>query len=144
MHSNPEEEYAFAHWIGRIRRALSREFEARVRNYEVTSPQFMVLRRLWNGDGILTSVLAAESGVDGATLTGVLDRLEARNRVRRERSTEDRRAVSIYLTDEGRALEDPLVKVVQELNRQALELLTPEEQSELVRLLRRVGEHIEP
>jgi DNA-binding MarR family transcriptional regulator len=136
------EEVPFTFWIGRIRKALTREFEARVRGWEITVPQFLVLRRLWEGDGVLTSVLAADTGIDGATLTGVLDRLEARGRVRRERSTEDRRAVIIFLAAEGQALKEPLLQAVGEVNRQALEALTPEEQHEMVRLLKRVGESL--
>jgi DNA-binding MarR family transcriptional regulator len=126
-------------WIGRIRKALVREFEARAREHDITVPQFMVLRRLWDGDGMPTSTLAGEVGSDGATLTGVLDRLETRGLIRRERCQEDRRAVRIYLTPAGWELEEPLLDLVARVNSQALEVLSEQEREELVRLLDRIG-----
>jgi DNA-binding MarR family transcriptional regulator len=129
----------FVFWLGRIRKALVREFETRARGFEITVPQFMVLRRLSEGDGMPTSVLAGEVGSDGATLTGVLDRLEARGLIRRERCLEDRRAVRIHITPAGRTLLEPLQEVVSQVNSHALEALSDGEKEELVRLLDRVG-----
>src|SRR5947208_14154548 len=111
------DELRLTFWIARLRKSLTREFEARARKCEITVPQFYVLRCLWARDGLLTTALAAESGSDGATLTGVLDRLEGRGLLRRERCTDDRRAVRIFLTPAGRALERPLLHVVADVNR---------------------------
>jgi MarR family transcriptional regulator, organic hydroperoxide resistance regulator len=129
-------------YIGRIRRALVREFDARSSALEITMPQFHVLRCLWRQDGVLTSALAGEAVVDGATLTGVLDRLEARGLIRRERSREDRRAVRIHLTPSGRDLERPLRSISAAVNDLALEGLNPQEREELVALLARVARNL--
>jgi MarR family transcriptional regulator, transcriptional regulator for hemolysin len=128
---------SFVYWIGRIRKALRREFEARAEALDITAAQFQVLRRLW--EGILTSTLASEVCSDGGTITGVLDRLEAKALIRRERSTEDRRAVRIYLTPAGRALEPPLMEIVAAVSEQALEGIAPEEREQLLRTLERIG-----
>ena len=129
----------FGFWIGRIRRALIREFEARSGELDITAAQFQVLRRLWAGDGMLVSVLASEIACHVANATGILDRLEAKGLIRRERSREDRRAVRIFLTDAGRTLEEPLSQVVAAVNHHALEGLDPRERADLFRLLERVG-----
>ena len=126
-------------WIGRIRRALIREFEARVGELDITAAQFQVLRRLWAGDGLLVSGLAGEINCHVANVTGILDRLEAKALICRERSAEDRRAVRIYLTEAGRALEEPLNRVVAAVNRHALEGLDARDRADLFRLLERVG-----
>ena len=129
-------------YIGRIRRALVREFEARASSLGITVPQFHVLRCLWREDAVPISRIASEAAVDGATLTGVLDRLEGRGLIRRERSREDRRAVRIYLTPAGKELEAPLHATAEAVNELALEGLRPEERQELVRLLDRVARNL--
>ena len=50
-------ESGFVFWVSRIRKALRCEFEARAEALDITASQFQVLRRLWEGDGILTSTL---------------------------------------------------------------------------------------
>lgn len=133
------DERRFSFQFGRIRKALRREFESRTAVFDITVAQFQVLLRLWSGDGLLTTVLAAEISSDCATITGVLDRLEGRGLIRRERCAEDRRAVRIFLTDSGRALEEPLMAALTAVEEQALEGLTPADRAELLRLLARVG-----
>ena len=97
-------ETIFISWIGRIRKALRHEFEVKAAPLDITAAQLQVLRRLWAGDGIPTSQLTSDAGSDGGTVTGVLDRLESKGLIRRERSDEDRRAVQIWLTPAGRDL----------------------------------------
>src|SRR5262249_40953726 len=112
---------SFIFWIGRIRKALRGEFEARAAALDITVPQFQVLHRLWQGDGILTSVLTRDIASDGGTITGLLDRLEAKALIRRERCPEDRRAVRVFLEPAGSELERPLMEILTALNEQALE-----------------------
>src|SRR5438046_451725 len=81
---------------GPVLRPLVRQFEARSGELGITAAQFQVLRRLWAGDGMLVSVLANEICCHVANATGILDRLEAKGLIRRERSLEDRRAVRIF------------------------------------------------
>lgn len=128
--------------IARIRKALRREFETRAAPLEITASQFQVLRRLWEGDGITTSVLTQDASSDGGTVTGILDRLESKGLIRRERSTQDRRAVQIWLTDEGRALEAPLLGIIDDINRLALDGLSERQQTQLLKVLDKVRDNI--
>ncbi|WP_309739273.1 MarR family winged helix-turn-helix transcriptional regulator, partial [Chamaesiphon sp. OTE_20_metabat_361] len=52
----------------------------------------------------------------GGTLTGVLDRMEDRGLVRRERDRQDRRICRIWLTDAGRELERVLPQLVADMH----------------------------
>jgi len=130
-------------WIVRLSKALRRAFEERAVALDVTVPQFQVLRCLWRGDGLQTSALAREAGSDYGTMTGVLDRLESKGWIRRERSSEDRRAVQIWLTPAGRALEEPLMEILNDLNQLALDGLAPEEQTQLIAALEKVGRNLD-
>ena len=135
-------ETSFVFWVSRIRKALRCEFEARTEALDITAAQFQVLFRLWQGDGILTSTLTRDICSDGGTITGLLDRLEAKALIRRERCVEDRRAVRVFLTPTGRELEQPLIEILSAINEQALEGIRPEERAQLVDTLRRVGENL--
>ena len=130
-------------WIGRIRKAVRREFDARAASLDITAAQVLVLKRLWEGDGILISVLTKEGGSDGGTVTGVLDRLESKALIRRERHQEDRRAVRIWLTDEGHALKTPVMEIVADINKKALFGLDKGQKKQLLETLTRVGENLD-
>ena len=135
-------ESGFVFWVSRIRKALRCEFEARAEALDITASQFQVLRRLWEGDGILTSTLTRDICSDGGTITGLLDRLEAKTLIRRARSAEDRRAVRVFLTPAGRELERPLMQILSAINEQALEGFSPDDRRQLVDALQRVGENL--
>ncbi len=129
--------------IGRIRKALKREFELRAAPLEITSSQLQVLRRLWQGDGITTSVLTCECASDGGTVTGILDRLERKELIRRERSHADRRVVQIWLTDAGRDLQEPLTNIIEEINQTALTGLNEKEREQLIEALEKVADNLD-
>jgi DNA-binding MarR family transcriptional regulator len=130
---------SFLFWIGRIRKAMRREFEKGAAPLDITAVQFQVLRRLWQGDGILISLLTRDICSDGGTITGLLDRLETKGLIRRERSAEDRRAWRVFLTPAGRDLEKPLMGILSCINEHALEGFSAEERAALLRALERVG-----
>jgi len=128
--------------LSRVRKALRHRFEARAAPLGITVPQYQVLRCLWQQDGLLTCALMRDSGLDAGTITGVLDRLEAKGFVRRERSEEDRRAVAIYLTPAGRELDAPLAKVIRDVSDEAVAGFGAVKRSDLLDLLGRMGENL--
>ena len=76
---------------------------------------FVVLWVTWIWEPIETRQIAEEGGFSKATLTGVLNTLEGRGYLTREKSKEDGRLVLVSLTDSGRKLMDSLFP---EFNRQ--------------------------
>ena len=128
--------------IARIRKALRREFELRAARLDITSSQLQVLRCLWRGDGLTVSALTCDSSSDGGTVTGVLDRLERKELIRRERSHADRRVVQIWLTDAGRELEKPLMQIIEEINEMALVGLDEAARQQLIGALETVADNL--
>jgi DNA-binding MarR family transcriptional regulator len=53
--------------------------------------------------------------VDPAALTRSLSRLETKGLIRRERSTQDRRVVHLFLTEQGRAVADHVPTVLADV-----------------------------
>ncbi|WP_375463306.1 MarR family winged helix-turn-helix transcriptional regulator [uncultured Methylobacterium sp.] len=93
--------YAAAHAFGRAYRTL-------LAAHELTYPQYLVLLVLWEEDGLTVKEIGTRLFLDSGTLTPLLNRLEAAGRVRRARDRADERQVSIFLTAEGRGLQEPL------------------------------------
>jgi len=125
-----------------ISRALRRLIAERAEELGITVSQLSVLWSLWQEDGVLTSKLIEGTNLDGGTITGVIDRLEAKGLVRRERDDEDRRVVRVFLTAAGSKLETPLRRIVAEVEDRALDGLTAAEVQRLNRMLDRVGENL--
>lgn len=67
----------------------------------LTVPQATVLFLLKEKDGRMMSELGQVLGVDNSAMTGLIDRLEKANFVRREAKREDRRALLIRITQAG-------------------------------------------
>jgi len=128
--------------LRRISRALRRRIADGAEAMGITPSQLSVLWSLWQEDGVLTSHLIESTGLDGGTITGVVDRLEAKGLVRRERSGEDRRVVRVFLTAAGRKLEAPLRRIIEDVEDRAVEGLSAAEVGRLLGMLDRVGENL--
>lgn len=71
--------------------------------------EIRLLKALGRLGAVPMSVLAEEQLTTQASVTGLVDDLEAKGLVQRERSTEDRRVINIAITEEGkRAMEQGL------------------------------------
>src|SRR5207248_7869202 len=86
---------------------VARDVEERLRPVGLTKPQAWLLMLLEpEGEGIPIAHLAEEMGCHSSNLTGVLDRLEARQAVRRVAHPSDRRVKMVRLTPEGASLRE--------------------------------------
>jgi DNA-binding MarR family transcriptional regulator len=133
----------FTQQLRRVRRALRTAFERRAAALDITVPQFQVLHCLWEKDGAPTSVIAREVCASGSTMTGILDRLEAKGLIVRRPSADDRRATHIHLTEAGHALEAPMMEIVSGINHKALAGFSDTARKQFMRGLEKVGENLE-
>ena len=69
----------------------------------LTGPQLACLRQIETGGAVTMTELAGAISLSPATVSGILDRLEARELVCRERQSDDKRRVLVTLTKAGRA-----------------------------------------
>lgn len=106
---------------------------------KLTITQFGVLEVLFHLGPLYQRDLAEKLLKSGGNITLVIDNLEKRELVKRERQVEDRRCVRVCLTDKGQQLISQIfpshvAAVVNEMS-----ILTASEQEELGRLCRRLG-----
>jgi len=109
-----------------------------VSKYHLTAVQGMVMNFLGQEDEITSSELGKRTGLDSATLTGILDRLEAAELLERRRHPDDRRAIQVCLTGKGSETAKEIYEMSLEANKTFLASLSPEEISTLKGLLEKV------
>jgi DNA-binding MarR family transcriptional regulator len=110
----------------------------KVGELNITPVQALVLGFLSDEDRITSSELGKRSELDSATMTGILDRLEAAGLIERQGNPADRRSIKIHLTEQGKALAGEAVRIIAEANREFLAILTEQEQEELRSLIRKL------
>src|SRR5690606_31445035 len=82
--------------------SLLREVDARMQPLELTAMQWEPLLLLSRGRADTVAGLARECQMDCGAMTRMLDRLEQKQLVQRQRNDSDRRVVNLALTDKGR------------------------------------------
>jgi len=122
-----------------LRDGLEEAFEG----HGLTFVQWVTLMRLRDDPALTAGDLCRDLHHDTGAFTRVLDHLEGRGLVRRERSAEDRRVVRLHLTPEGRQAVQGMVPIVVERLNDALQDFSAAEVATLARLLRRLTERLE-
>lgn len=97
--------------------------------------QESVLCHLWNEDGLTPSELAQRLGVQPATVSKMLSRMERSGLISGCRDATDGRITRLHLTDAGQALFQPVQEAWSAVDRQILADFTLEERVLLRRLL---------
>jgi DNA-binding MarR family transcriptional regulator len=80
--------------------------------------------------------LAGYLGLEKSTISGLVDRAEQRGLLARARSGDDRRAVEVFMTDEGRRLAETVEADVRRALDPAIERLDQTRRTTLTQLLR--------
>ncbi len=112
--------YSLGYRIKLLSQVMGRKFQERLEPFGLTTFHWVVLCCLWEDDGLATSSIGERLQQVGGTLTGVLDRMEERGLVRRERDTRDRRIWRIWLTEAGKQLEEVLPPIAVEIREEAM------------------------
>ena len=99
---------------------------------------FVVLWVSWIWEPIETRTIAEEGGFSKATLTGVLQTLESRGLIKRNRSLEDKRLVLVTLTAKGRKLMLTLFPEFNKHEQEVLSGLSAQQKRELATALRKI------
>jgi DNA-binding MarR family transcriptional regulator len=102
--SQPREEgLSVGHLMSRARTSLLAGLDAELERFGLSGMHFAVLKHLVEGAADSAADLCRYMHYDTGAMTRILDRLEQKGLVRRERCREDRRVVFLRLTPGGRA-----------------------------------------
>lgn len=105
----------------------------------LTAPQLLILQAIRGLGAISISKLSNEVSLSQATVTNIIDRMEARELVTRHRSTLDKRVVHATLTEKGEAMVVEAPTPLQDTFSKRFAALEDWEQSMIVAALQRVA-----
>ena len=119
--------------------AMKSRIDAKNSIGDLSGSQYGTLEMLYYLGPLTQKDIGQKLLISKSNVVTVIDNLEARRFVKRQRSLEDRRCVFIHLTEEGRAEIEQVIPVHVRAITQEMNFLTPEEQKSLGRLCRKLG-----
>ena len=128
--------------IARVRMAWLDELDTRLAPLDLKAQDYIVLLMLATGNDTASSICSVISHDPGA-MTRKIDALEKRGLVRRVRSAEDRRAIKLELTSEGKKLYPKALAAAVGAANEFLEGFSKSEVKALEGLLKRILENVE-
>ena len=124
--------------LRRITRSIALHSRRLSAESSITSPQLVCLRTVIEKGPLTATAISREIHVSPSTIVGILDRLEDKGLVLRERSKEDRRIVFVSATESGRELAQNTPSPLQQKLSEALKQLPESEQLQITLSLERV------
>ena len=112
----------------------------KVKHLGVTASQALLLNFLGEEDRILSRSLGQKLQISSATMTGILDRLEKLALVERQPHPDDRRAILVCLTDQGRNYAKEINAIMVDANREYLDRLSSAQANAFRKTLKTLSE----
>lgn len=142
MHFKKGELYSFI--TGKASTAIARRLQKKLNTglVNLTIEQWSVLYHLWKQDGMTQQELCNASFRDKPSITRLVDNLEKLELVNRIADTRDRRINRVYLTKNGRRLEEKTMKLAEETLNEALDGVPPEDIEVSKNVLQKVYENL--
>ncbi|MCP5187545.1 MAG: MarR family transcriptional regulator [Pseudomonadales bacterium] len=137
MELDPGKEVLVA--LRRVIRATDLHSRHLARTTGLTAPQMLLLQAIRDSGQVTIGELARQVSLSQATVTTILDRLEARGLAYRQRSEQDKRKVHALLTPEGAAVLQDAPLPLQEQFAARFAALQDWEQAMMIAALQRVA-----
>lgn len=124
--------------LGRTALLKDRILDTHMEPVGITAAQFKVLIIMAQYGTETPAELCRYLSLDSGSMTRMLDRLEQKGFLARERSAQDRRQVRLVLTEAGQALADRLPFIGAEAMNQLASAISPEELQTLEQILKKI------
>ena len=124
--------------LNKANQAGARFLSEKLAPFGVTAVQGVVVNFLSDADEVTSRQLGQRTKLDSATLTGILDRLEAIELVERRPHPVDRRAILVCLTKKGKKVAADVHATILRANRELLTGFGAAEENALRRMLQRL------
>jgi len=100
--------------LRQIMQAMSKHSKLIFEKYKISIPQLICLNEVFQHGPISIGALTKIVFLNNSTVTGIVDRLEKRELVKRVRVSKDRRQVHVEVTDQGIAFINEAPKPIQD------------------------------
>ena len=104
----------------------------------LTGPQLVILKSIFTAGRISAGDVAKSVSLSQGTVTGILERMEKRGLVVRERGRQDKRRVMVQVTKAGKTLLENAPPVMQESFLKKFNKIDPWEQTMILSALQRL------
>ncbi|MBY0530688.1 MAG: MarR family transcriptional regulator [Xanthobacteraceae bacterium] len=135
-----------ANWVGfHLRLAQTASFQAFVqeaRSVDLSPGRFATLLLIGRNPGISQTALAAANGRDKSTLTPILEDLERRGFIVREKMKTDRRSYQLTLTDAGKKMLDQLTVCAKRHDDNLDRIIGPKDRAKFLKILQKIATEI--
>ncbi|MFK7966037.1 MAG: MarR family winged helix-turn-helix transcriptional regulator [Burkholderiaceae bacterium] len=125
-----------------VARLLRTNFDRRVRDLGLTRSQWWVLTHLYREDGLTQTELADLMEIEKPSLGRLLDRLEAKNWIKRSNDPHDRRANRVYLTVDVKPMVREMRQHASAVRQQALAGLGENQREQFIDTLLQIKENL--
>ena len=122
--------------LGKAYQKAHGDFKKRLKAYNLTNMQHLVLEGLWYQEGMTAAEIGKLLILDKATLSGVLDRMGETGWIVKKQDPGDGRIQRIYPSEKANQFKSRLIEERKKANKFILKKFTLEEQLLLKRLLR--------
>lgn len=133
-------------WVGfHLRLAQTASFQAFIRearSVELSPGRFATMMLIGRNPGISQTALASANGRDKSTLTPILEDLERRGFIMREKLKTDRRSYQLNLTDAGRKMLDQLTACAKRHDDNLDRIIGPKDRVKFLRILQKITAEI--
>ena len=132
--------YSTSLWIRFLRFNLisNKKLQDDLEKLDLTLPQFYVLATIGYAGGLPFGEIGEKMMVTVSNLTGIVDRLEEKGVVARQRDAHDRRVIRVRLTEKGSKLYKNTIPLFEKSISQFFSPLDKSQQKELSSLLRKL------
>jgi len=124
--------------VGLVRKAIIEQTEEHLAPLDISAAQWIVILIMAERASITPAELCRLLNYDPGAMTRLVDRLEAKGFLQRDRLEDDRRSVSLALTPAGRALYPPIKDALVAVYNRMLRGFSRTELQELEGFLRRI------
>lgn len=135
-------EYKLDNAVGYLINVVAAKFKNKIyqvlSSYEITPEQWIVLTRLWEGDGKTQRQLAEETFKDEPNIARILSKMECKGYIERVSDVQDKRITLVFITQRGIQLSEQMLPLVSEYQKRMVENLSAEEISTLKIILRKI------
>lgn len=114
----------------------------RLRDTELTSGQPKVLDFLKNFDGATQKEIADACFLEAATITSVLNGMEAKGLIVRKRLNGNRRSYHVFMTEKGKVLQKKVEEIFLQLEEETFRDIPEEKRAEFLQIFSKIHKNM--
>ncbi|MFK7923321.1 MAG: MarR family winged helix-turn-helix transcriptional regulator [Bacteroidia bacterium] len=142
--SKPSKKETLGSLVGRTAKVMGRHLleQFRLAGHEMNREHFLIMVHLWEEDGLTHLALGDRCGADKTATTRAIDTLEKKNYVVRVPDQLDRRQKRVFLTHEGKQIQEEMMALGQESLKHVTKGLDEEELKICQKVLRQIQNNL--